>query len=223
MDPLFQEAAFRIESSPLRSTPFSHFMIEGIFSPSFYADLLKNLPDPFYYQSSKEYPQRRSLPIHEHTLTLLESDGHLFDFWSRFKKGICSDAFLSVVLKKFNAVSQAPLEPIVQLIKDKDHYSIGPHTDIPQKMITLLFYLPASTDQAHLGTSLYRPLDAAFRCPYGKHYPFESFEKVAQAPFLPNSVFGFLRTDDSFHGVELIGAHEKERNLLTYTVWAKHV
>jgi hypothetical protein len=221
MDRLFKETISRIEHAPLLTTPFSHLMIENIFPATLYADLLKNLPDTFYYRSSKHYPQRSSFPLSEDNLTLLEGDPHLFHFWSHFKREICGDAFLSAILDKFHVAPKTELQPIIQLIKDRDHYAIGPHTDIPQKMISLLFYLPSSNDQTHLGTSLYRPLDPQFISPDGDHLPFEQFVKVGQAPFFPNFVFGFLRTDTSFHGVEPIATHEKERNLLSYTVWAK--
>ena len=219
MDQYFNETVLRIEKAPLLVNPFSHLMIEEVFPANLYADILKNLPDAFFYQSSASYPRRASFTLNDDNLVMLKSDTDLFQFWSRFKEAICGDKFLSALLKKFNVAPKGPLNPVIQLIKDRDHYSIGPHTDIPQKLITLLFYLPSTVDQIHLGTSLYRPIDLNFTCSGHLHYSFEPFVKVGQAPFLPNSVFGFLRTDRSFHGVEPIGDQEKERNLLTYTVW----
>lgn len=219
MKSFFEEAVSQIERAPVLLDPFAHLMIEKVFPASLYADILKHLPDTFYYQSSKFYPERHSLALNEDNLALMQSDLHLFEFWSKFKQEICSERFLSAILKKFNRDVKASFRPVVQLLKDKDHYSIGPHTDISQKVITLLFYLPSSSDQIHLGTSLYRPIDPHFTCSGEGHYSFESFVKVGKALFLPNSLFGFLRTDTSFHGVEPIGAQEKERNLLTYTIW----
>lgn len=36
------------------------------------------------------------------------------------------------------------------------------------------------------------------------HLPFDAFKKVTTMPFRANSLFAFLRTDWSFHGVDRI-------------------
>ena len=46
------------------------------------------------------------------------------------------------------------------------------------------------------------PKDPGFTCPNSIHYPFEDFVKVETAPYKPNSLLAFLRSDVSFHGVE---------------------
>lgn len=217
MERLFQETIARIHEIPLNTDPFLHFTASNIFPEKLYDGIISHLPDRFYYQSIKSYPKRQSIPLNDDQLTLF--DPHLYEFWSAFKNAICGPEFLSAILQKFNVKHQKHFSPAVQLIKDKDCYSIGPHTDIPNKIITVLFYLPTTTSQVHLGTALYRPLNPQFICPLGTHHPFEPFSLVGKAPFLPNSAFGFLRSDSSFHGVEPIGKDEKERNLLSYTVW----
>ena len=218
MDLLFNETILRIKNAPINAGPFSHLLIEDIFPESLYSEILKNLPDAFYYQDSK-FSHRQDILLNEDHFLLFESDPHLFNFWSQFKKALCSDLFLFAVLEKFQIAPKKKPTPIARLIKNKGHYSIGPHTDIPEKLISLLFYLPTSKDQIHLGTSLYQPLDPTYTCPDGTQYPFEQFSLLKKAPFLPNSVFGFLRTDTSFHGVEPIGKDEKERNMIGYTIW----
>lgn len=83
------------------------------------------------------------------------------------------------------------------LVRDMPGYEIGPHTDSPKKVITALFYL-----RGEEGTSLYTPKDKGFTCKGGPHYEFKDFDKVATMPFKPNSMFAFLKSDKSFHGVE---------------------
>jgi FkbM family methyltransferase len=83
------------------------------------------------------------------------------------------------------------------LIRDLPGYKIGPHTDSPVKVISALFYLNGQE-----GTSLYTPKNKEFRCKGGPHYSFDEFEKVGTMQFTPNSMFAFLKTDNSFHGVE---------------------
>ena len=53
-------------------------------------------------------------------------------------------------------------------------------------------------------------------CPGGPHYPFERFERMATMPFVPNALFAFLKTDNSFHGVEPIDEPGIHRYLLLY-------
>jgi hypothetical protein len=40
-------------------------------------------------------------------------------------------------------------------------------------------------------------------------------------PFLPNALFGFFKTDRSFHGVEAIRSGGVERNALLYNIYAR--
>jgi hypothetical protein len=51
------------------------------------------------------------------------------------------------------------------------------------------------------------------------HLPFEAFKKVITMPFKPNSLFGFLRTDGSFHGVDQIHDEGVVRDLLLYNIY----
>ena len=49
----------------------------------------------------------------------------------------------------------------------------------------------------------------------------EKFTKVKTCLFLPNSVFIFPRTTNSFHGVEEVNIEQKERNLLLLNYYDK--
>lgn len=208
----------KIESTQIQEHPYSYFHSEGIFPDSFYRELLENLPDPSLFSSGKDYPNRRHINFLEHPLEMLPFQQTLF--WEHLSSLLASQELASALLKKFD--STKPLEQLgvyLSLIRDQSQYFIGPHTDHGNKIVTLLFYLPATAEQRHLGTSLYIPKNRAFTCPGDCHHRFEDFEKALTVPFLPNSVFGFHRSDVSFHGVEPIAATEKERILLSYTLW----
>lgn len=102
---------------------------------------------------------------------------------------------------------------------DHTRYSLGPHSDSTKKVLTLLFYLPGDLSQEHLGTSIYMPRDPSFICLGGPHYPFEKFERIYSVPFRPNALFGFVKTANSFHGVEPLKEHEScRRQLLLYDI-----
>src|SRR5262249_5210128 len=104
--------------------------------------------------------------------------------------------------QRFRGQQDTDIADEAMLVHDRTRYSVGPHTDAPFKVVSLLFYLPADERLARHGTSIYVPKDGAMTCPGGPHYPFERFERMATMPFVPNALFAFLKTDNSFHGVE---------------------
>jgi hypothetical protein len=104
------------------------------------------------------------------------------------------------------------------LVQDYTTYSLGPHTDTPSKVLSFLFYLPADDSRPHLGTSMYVPKDPAFTCRGGPHHKFEPFRRVVTMPYVPNTLFAFLKTDNSFHGVEPVTEEGVRRDLLLYDI-----
>lgn len=218
----------QISAAPVISFPYHHFHIEQIFQESFYEQLLCHLPDVSYFDQLELYPKRHYLNFGKE---LEHLPFPLFLFWKQLATHLYSDEMISALLEKFqpqlkrrfgNTFSKAKLAVDVALIRDQSNFSIGPHTDHPNKVISLLFYLPSSLDQSHLGTSLYLPKDRSFLCDGLKHHPFKDFDKVHTVPFIPNSLFGFARSDISFHGVEPTGQQEKERILISYTIWEQN-
>ena len=103
-------------------------------------------------------------------------------------------------------------------VRDLTNYSIGPHTDAPHRLITMLFYCPEDDSRQHLGTSIYWPNDNDFRCRGGPHYPFNRFRKITTMPYKRNSLFAFFKDERSFHGVEPIPDAQCERDLMLYDV-----
>ena len=100
----------------------------------------------------------------------------------------------------------------------KDKFVLGPHTDMAHRIITLVFYLAEDSEHWQAGTSQYVPRDVMFRCSGGPHYGFGDFKKVATAKFLPNTVFGFFKSDYSFHGVEPWNDLNFIRNSIQYEI-----
>ncbi len=219
----------RIASAPIEKDPYPYFYLDRVFPDDFYQELIEAIPDPSYYQALSmsgavrvgTYVQRLSLPLEAEWLSRLPF-GHL-TFWSRLADQLKSALFISMLLKKFQAEfkerfqnREIRLYPDLSLISDSSDYAIGPHTDHPQKVLTLLFYFPETSKQRHLGTSVYLPKDRSFRCAGFKHHSFEGFTKWFTAPFIPNSAFGFFKSDCSFHGVEPIGKQKNLRRSMSY-------
>lgn len=224
----------RLKNVTVRTSPFPHFYIENIFPDDYYQELIAHLPETSSYVNLGQlgktdpriYQQRLVLPLQEDELCRLPF-GHLL-FWSQFAAALKSQTWCEMLVEKFQPYIQerfvehydrVTFSSTAELVRDSSNYAIGPHTDHPIRVLTLLFYFPATEEQANLGTSVYEPHDANFECEGFVHHPFEGFRKVYTALFLPNSVFGFVRSNRSFHGVEPIQT-QVERNLLnTYLQW----
>ena len=111
-----------------------------------------------------------------------------------------------------------------QLIRHRAGYYLGPHSDLYTKLVVLLIYLAPDRSAEHLGTSLYRPKDPEFSCPDSAHYPFEDFIRVKTAPYRPNSLLAFFRSDVSFHGLDPLSKDDVAtcgRDLIQYTLHDK--
>jgi len=137
-------------------------------------------------------------------------------------------AFSRVLTRKFHSYlvqrfegRKISLYDEALLVQDTTNYALGPHSDAPRKVITLLFYLPKDTSQQHLGTSIYVPRDREWTCLGGPHYQHEDFERLWTMPFLPNSLFVFFKTDRSFHGVEPVADPDTRRWLLLYDIFVQ--
>lgn len=203
----------KIFNAPLKSDPFPYFYIENIFPESLYNEILDSFPDPSHYTKCPANQQRWCLELEPETVDRLPLAYHLF--WKRICQILLET--VPVICQKFHL--EGDFLGVPQLTLDREQYSIEPHTDIPEKAATLLFYLPKTASQSHLGTALYRPKDPSFICEGRERHPFHLFEKVWQAPFIPNSLFAFLKTNNSFHGVEPIGKEPIERHILSFTLW----
>lgn len=233
---VLQYIFYQIANAPIRTYPYTHIYVENIFPQDFYEQLCAQFPDTNQFSSISKtgsvqdgtYQNRFVLPLKTENLSHLPFSQLMF--WGQISQALADKNWMKILLDKFHTDIRSrfadhyhltALYPKSELICDQSDYSIGPHTDHSRRILTLLFYLPDNPKQSHLGTSLYRPKDPHFTCPGTTHHPFERFTKVYTAPFLPNSLFGFIRSDRSFHGVEPIGKNESARRLLNYTLyWA---
>ena len=221
-------AEYRIANAPVQPYPYAHFYLRDVFPQDFYAELQRQLPDAQaldrlgQWGRAQGYPERSIMKLGGERPAALSEAQHLF--WRRLAQWAFSGRLGSLVLGKFNAIVEQRLKDMADmevsdellLVHDRTRYSLGPHTDSPVKVVSLLFYLPADERLAQYGTSIYLPKDPGFTCPGGPHHGFEGFDRLATMPFVPNSLFGFVKTDNSFHGVEPFLATGAGRWLLLY-------
>ena len=223
-----QFVRYQIANATMRTYPYPHFYVRPVFPEDFYAELMRRLP-PI------EALERLSFATGPRFVGTLEAvrdhagSAEGSALWSGLAQWLLGDAFRDLICQRFakytwrrfgKDVSQR-LEVESRYVRDFTEYYIGPHTDTPAKLVSLLFYLPRDESLRELGTSMYAPKDPNFRCAGTKWYKFSSFRRIATMEFMPNSLFGFFKTDQSFHGVEQVTRTDIERNCLLYNIYVK--
>lgn len=187
--------AYKIANAPLQAFPFPHFCIQHAMPWDYYAALREELrPEATYKGVDGKYKGRKF--GNSDDLPLLEP------FKTEDFTNIASFPFRKYIEKRFPHGFKPKTD--LRLVLDGENYSIGPHTDAPWKVLSLLFYLPNDYDLQEHGTSIYLPRDQTFRCEGGPHHSRDAFTRVATMPFVPNTLFAFFKTNFSFHGVEPI-------------------
>jgi hypothetical protein len=230
------QVAYRIANAAVLDYPFPHFYATSVFPEEYYRALRDRLPAADRYRRLDEtgtvakgaYPERTVCSLSEVEESASADGG---PFWRELEEWIMSDRFAGLLMEKFRAPIRSrfgdhvrlSLRRDCRLVRDRTNYALGPHTDTPGKLVALLFYLPGDDRLARHGTSIYVPRDPAFRSDGHGHLQRHAFSLAATMPFRPNSVFGFVRTDRSFHGVERFDAPDVVRDLLLYNLYAENV
>jgi|TARA_B110000037_G_C17044179_1_gene474973 hypothetical protein len=226
-------AAYKFGNAPILNFPFPHIFVENIFTEKFYSKIQDNLLDlkemtsmADLYNDKNYYKERMVFDFAmEESIQKVSKDKR--DFWLSFHKSMYQNLshVLEVKFKKFLDMRFTYLENVsytkrMQLVYDKKHYSLGPHTDHPSKVLSLLIYLPKDRSQISTGTSLYMPKDPELldKELSHKHYPREDFLKVITMPYVPNSAFCFIKTNNSFHGVEALDMENTARWSIQYNL-----
>ena len=229
----------RLRAAEVVPEPYPHYYLENIFPDKFYRALLSHLPGSAVYQNlfavtdlKLDHFRHRDQRDLNAGWTEALSD-KLKDFWDSFDEWFLGpdlaravlDSFAEPLRARFGEKKSWPSVSVEsQLIRHRAGYFLGPHSDLHTKLVVLLFYLAPDESAAHLGTSLYRPKRPGFTCPNSTHYPFEDYIRVKTAPYRPNSLLAFLRSDISFHGVEPLSEQDVNssgRDLIQYALYDK--
>lgn len=223
---------YRIANAPMLEFPYPHIYVRDIFPGDFYARLRANLPaeahlrtlSAFGRVAAGQYDERLVMPLVPEETARLEPAQR--EFWHEFARWMRGGAFGQLMVAKFAPYLQHRFNDLrtqrfvdeVLIVRDRTRYSLGPHTDAKSKVLSFLFYLPPDASMAHLGTSLYVPKEAGFMCEGGPHYGFDRFRRIHTMEYLPNTLFAFMKTPQSFHGVEPITEADVRRDLLLYDI-----
>ena len=103
---------------------------------------------------------------------------------------------------------------------DSSSYGILPHTDVKQKLVTFIVYLPDLNDPKlyHLGTSVLRRKQS-IPTKEGQA-AWEDFQTVHQVSYKQNVALAFSACNSSWHGVKDVGAILKPR--YSFQVFVQH-
>ena len=229
--------AYKYINSPINIFPFPHLYVQDIFPDIFYSQIQKNLPaqnlltslpDLFPDQPGfRNYKDRYVMDlVREESINKIEKDKQ--EFWrglgDNFKNGKLSDLlrnkFQYYLNMRFKLIDNVSFLSEIKLINDRKNYASSPHTNHPRKVVSVIFYLPTDLSQKLSGTSIYIPKDTSFDCIGLKHHHHDDFIKIHTNDFLPNSVFAFIKTNNSFHGVEKLVSDER-RWVLLYDIYVQ--
>ena len=232
----FDQALDKISSSKIETEPFPYMFIKNLFPTYYYEQLLEYFPKSNQMadlgkmgrigksKNASAYPTRLAILFKNEQFDKLNSKQRIF--WDELSKLICGEDFIKRVIDKFKPYCSNRLATHLEqtgsiklssdalIVSDRTNYSIGPHTDLPHRLLTFLFYLPKDNSLKRFGTSLYRHKNPQAECPGGPHHKFQDFNEVARVPFSPNSLLLFVRNNKSFHGVEPIAQQDIRRDLL---------
>lgn len=229
----------RLRAAEVVSEPFPHYYLEQVLPTEYYQELLRHMPASVVYENwlpftalkLDHFQYRDQRDLNEGWTKNLPAE--LREFWDSFDEWFLRPELAHALLESFAEPLSARFGegtpwPAVsvesQLVRHRAGYFLQPHSDAHQKIAAFLLYLAPDESALHLGTSLYRPKDRDFSCPDSKCYPFEDFVRVKTAPYKPNSLLAFLRSDISFHGVEPLSKQDVTaggRDLIQYTIFDK--
>jgi hypothetical protein len=223
----------RIAAVPIDREPFPHCIVDGVFPDEFYEGIIDHWPaEPSWRPlgnsgrvSQGSYQERRVVLMNQDGYDSLDAARRRF--WQNEMGGwLAGPRLATLILEKFAALLSdsgfsAALDDVAGdalIVSDRTHYAIGPHTDAPHRVASLLFYLPEDATFQRFGTRFYAPLDPQFRCRGGPHYAFHHFRAAKIIDFVPNRLVAFPKSDRCFHGVEEVDLPGIDRRLLIYNL-----
>ncbi len=220
-DQIIDGIVAHIASARLDDEPCGNIYMHNLLPASVYRELLARLPDdgtlnPIEHPDAiDEYGQvtRLLLDLTHETLWRFPEEDQ--PFWEAMIEVFTSPRIAAAITAKFGHTladrfdGEIPeLVAVPILYRDKPGYRIGIHPDAATKVATLQFYLPKDESQAHLGTVFHRRTG-------------EEFVRLKQNAFLPNSGYAFVRTEESWHSVDRLGAEERDRDTIALTFYIK--
>jgi hypothetical protein len=211
MTPLLLHMKYQINNAPLRQWPFPHLLIDEILPPAFYDEMIRHMPNGAAFDKN-EFGGKRSEERHRTIIRLTPdvTNDRMQDWMNEKMDWFTGGELSGILLDRFRTMPSRPEDAtpghLSLILNDQPGYAIGPHMDIGAKIVTMIIYTPRRRyEQAQvdsLGTSLYQPKSGWTGADRGRHYHFDTFDRIITVPYKPNTALLFHSIDGSFHGVE---------------------
>jgi len=235
----FAETFDAINAISVNEEPFPHMYSDDIMPLQLFQALTENLPDNDSYlfgaySGDKEIGSEalRGVIDFSRPESLERLPEEIRGFWSDVNTNANITGLANCLIHKFKlsdrlaAISEQKNYNVSArffLFRDLPGYELAPHTDIGDKLATLLFYLPTKELEAGHGTTV---LKAKVDPPrqYSDHksrFYREDFETVLQPEFKGNFFFSFLPCDNSYHCVDKISDAVKQRDVLMFNIFLR--
>lgn len=217
---LLEWSRSRLAGAAIERSPYAHVVIDEFLPPEFFARLARGLPALEAYERPEPCvrpgggervilglpAERPSSSGDRSALAALAALSASRELAERLA-GVFGVACEGRLLRSQGFLS-----------RDLLPYEIGPHTDVPKRIVSALLYLGGSDAPPEWGTTLFVPIEPGFRCARGAHYGFERFRPAKTIAFRPNRLFAFARTDRSFHGLLSLPPSTLRRDTWLYEV-----
>jgi len=231
--------------------PFPIGLAAPAFKPDDYAEMVAGFPDLAAFKAKASKGSKYSLSRHNNAAAY-RRHLRKFPIWRRFYDYIHDDAFLRatlVMLKAHNidlgleglgiaqhlvlrakALHKSSPQPHFPRLKARFEFSampvtggsIRPHTDHPQKIITLVIPILAPGEWNPAvggGTSVVWPKDRTLSFNHVNDYlDFDQVDEVRTYPFAPNQCLIFVKTYNSWHAVWPMTGNDPDALRRTLTI-----
>lgn len=202
----------KVEGSVLVTDPFPYLYINDILPNDFYNHVVSLFPEDKYLTSNgdKQYKaltkvlkERRTLAIFNRFIKYGELDNYPHAKQCIELREWFYSFLIPLVANKLE-VKLTLWDDDTRFVVDTENYLKRPHTDVPNKLFSMILYMSNSNS----GTTVLTPKKIGFSDDFGYDHRFDEFNEVFTAQFVPNALFAFKRTDTSFHCVRKLSRGE---------------
>ena len=211
----------RIRETPVAREPWPHQLVDEFLPPDVFEALLASIPEAWLRMRVEE-PRSWVLPYGEgklehsegtdlvpwqgrereastlwHIIRALNDERQIFEALKvPFRRE------MKAAVERFTARFVETPRPVQvsRLTRDARAYDLLPHTDVPNKLASIVLYVRSDAG-TKLGTTLHAPIEPGFACGGFTYHDPAGFREAGMVPFRPNSAFIFVRDDHTFHGV----------------------
>jgi len=206
--------------------PFTHIESDQLFHPDFYG-YVKSLAPPLDHLNV--FADQPGVPKHysrsrKSLFVKMTHDGHkqlyeniddaklryqyvrLYKWFSEFAR---PRLMAQLGMSNVNTTHEE-----FAFVADFKGFELGPHTDISQKVMTVLLYMPDDYSIKDSGTKILVPKSEGILSK--PHKTDDDFNVVKVTQFTPGNLFTFRRSDTSYHSVSPFN-QDRARRFILYT------